>query len=112
MRSLRARLTAGVLLVLTGLLLVAGALAFREVDRSERSSFDDRLQRTAELSRATASAAINDQVPADDKRLDAVLTATNSTLLLRLGRARFVQKAMHDPIWLYPVIEGNEETRK
>ena len=87
MRSLRARLTAGVLLVLTGLLLVAGALAFRQVDRSERSGFDDRLQRTAELSRATATAAINDQVPSDDRRLDAVLTATNSTLLLRLGSA-------------------------
>jgi len=84
-RSLRARLTAGVLVVLTGLLVIAGVLAFHQVDRSERSGFDDRLRRTAELSRATASAAINDHVPADDRRLDAVLTATNSTLLLRLG---------------------------
>ncbi|MEP6955004.1 MAG: HAMP domain-containing protein, partial [Solirubrobacteraceae bacterium] len=85
MRSLRGRLTAGVLLVVGALLLIAGIIAAREVDRSQRSAFDDRLRRTAELSRATAAAAVNDQVPADDKRLDAVLTATASSLRLTVG---------------------------
>ncbi|MGZ6641531.1 MAG: sensor histidine kinase [Solirubrobacteraceae bacterium] len=85
MRSLRGRLTAGVLLALGVLLLVAGLIASHEVDSSERAAFDDRLRRTAELSRATASAAVNDQIPDDDQRLDAVLTATNSSLRLRLG---------------------------
>jgi two-component system, OmpR family, sensor histidine kinase PrrB len=85
MRSLRGRLTAGVVLVLGVLLLVAGLIASHEVDSSQREAFDDRLQRTAELSRATAAAAVNDQIPEDDKRLDAVLTATNSSLRLRLG---------------------------
>jgi signal transduction histidine kinase len=84
-RSLRGRLTAGVLLVVGALLLIAGVIAAREVDRSQRSAFDDRLRRTAELSRATAAAAVNDEVPSDDKRLDAVLTATASSLRLRLG---------------------------
>jgi two-component system sensor histidine kinase PrrB len=86
-RSLRARLTAGVVLVLAGLLLIAGLIASHEVDRSERSGFDDRLRRTAELSRATAAAAVNDQFPSEDKRLDAVLRASGSSLRLRLGSA-------------------------
>ncbi len=85
MRSLRGRLTAGVLLVVGILLLTAGLIASHEVDRSQREAFDDRLRRTAELSRATAAAAVNDQIPEDDKRLDAVLSATNSSLRLRLG---------------------------
>jgi signal transduction histidine kinase len=84
-RSLRGRLTAGVLLVVGALLLAAGLVAAHEVDSSQRAAFDDRLRRTAELSRATAAAAVNDQVPEDDKRLDAVLTATASSLRLRLG---------------------------
>jgi signal transduction histidine kinase len=79
--------TAGVVLVLAGLLLAAGLIASHEVDRSERSGFDDRLRRTAELSRATAAGVINDQVPSEDKRLDAVLRASGSSLRLRLGSA-------------------------
>ncbi|MDP9344859.1 MAG: HAMP domain-containing histidine kinase, partial [Actinomycetota bacterium] len=85
MRSLRGRLTAGVLLVVGVLLLAAGLVAAREVDSSQRAAFDDRLRRTAELSRATAAAAVNDAVPENDRRLDAVLTATASSLRLRLG---------------------------
>ena len=97
MNSLRARLTAGVVLVLAGLVLIAGVIASHEVGRSERSAFDDRLRRTAELSRATAAAAVNDQIPQDDKRLDAVLRATSSSLLLRLGSATLLDTGAPPP---------------
>ena len=85
MRSLRGRLTLGVALVLAVVLLVAGALASRYAAESERAALDDRLKRTAELSRATAIAAVNDELPENDRRLDAVLTATGSSLRLTLG---------------------------
>jgi two-component system, OmpR family, sensor histidine kinase PrrB len=84
-RSLRGRLTLGVALVLAAVLLAAGAVASHYVASSERSAFDDRLERTAELSRPTALAAVNDQLPEDDKRLDAVLSATGTSLRLTLG---------------------------
>ena len=60
MRSLRGRLTLGILVVLAGVLAVAAVLIARDVDRDERRALDDRLQRTAELSKATAVAAVND----------------------------------------------------
>jgi signal transduction histidine kinase len=85
-RSLRGRLALGVVVVLAAVLVVAGLLASREVDRSERSAFDDRLRRTAELSRATALAAVQEQLPEDDRRLDAVLSASGSSLRLLLGK--------------------------
>jgi two-component system, OmpR family, sensor histidine kinase PrrB len=84
-RSLRGRLTLGVALVLAMVLLAAGAVASHYVASSERTALDDRLERTAELSRATALAAVNDELPDNDKRLDAVLSATGSSLRLTLG---------------------------
>src|SRR4051795_9141538 len=86
MRSLRGRLTLGVLLVLAAVLAAAGAAAFHEIDASEHAALDDRLKRTAELTRPTAVAAVQKEVPAADPRLDAVLRATGSSLRLRLGR--------------------------
>ncbi|HMJ36872.1 MAG TPA: HAMP domain-containing sensor histidine kinase [Baekduia sp.] len=97
MRSLRGRLTLGVLLVLAAALAVAGALAFDEVDASERSALDDRLKRTAELSRPTAVAAVQQEVPEDDPRLDAVLRATGSSLRLRLGRVTLLDTGAPPP---------------
>ena len=85
MRSLRGRLTLGVLLVLAIVLAVAGAIASHYVDNREREAVDDRLRRTAELSRATARAEVQEELPADDKRLDNVLTATTTSLRLLLG---------------------------
>jgi signal transduction histidine kinase len=85
LRSLRARLTFGLTAVLAAVVLTAGLLAAREVDRSERDALDDRLRRTAELSRATALAAVEQEVPAGDDRLDAVLSATRTSLRLVLG---------------------------
>jgi signal transduction histidine kinase len=89
-RSLRGRLTLGVLLVLAAALTAAGAIALHEIDRAEREALDDRLKRTAELTRPTAVAAVQDEVPARDPRLDAVLRATGSGLRLTLGRVALV----------------------
>jgi two-component system sensor histidine kinase PrrB len=96
-RSLRGRLTLGVLLVLAAALAVAGALAFHEVGSSEHSALDDRLKRTAELSRPTAVAAVQQEVPEDDPRLDAVLSATGSSLRLRLGQATLIDTGAPRP---------------
>ncbi|HEX5901038.1 MAG TPA: HAMP domain-containing sensor histidine kinase [Solirubrobacteraceae bacterium] len=85
MRSLRGRLTLGVALVVAVVLLAAGAVASHYVASSERAALDDRLERTAELSRITALAAVNDELPDNDKRLDAVLSATGTSLRLTLG---------------------------
>jgi two-component system, OmpR family, sensor histidine kinase PrrB len=84
-RNLRGRLTLGVTLVLAGVLAVAGATASRYVEDSEREALDDRLRRTAELSSATARAAIEQELPENDRRLDAVLEATGTSLRLLLG---------------------------
>ncbi|MBA2515888.1 MAG: HAMP domain-containing histidine kinase [Solirubrobacterales bacterium] len=82
MRSLRAHLTAGLTVVLAVVLLGVGAFASRTADRSDRAALDDRLLRTAQLSRATALAAVQEEVPPGDDRLDAVLDATRSSLKL------------------------------
>jgi two-component system sensor histidine kinase PrrB len=85
-RSLRGRLTLGVALVIAAVLLAAGALVSRYVASSERAALDDRLERTAELSRVTALAAIQEGLPDPDRRLDAVLSASGTSLRLTLGR--------------------------
>ncbi|HWI71900.1 MAG TPA: HAMP domain-containing sensor histidine kinase [Baekduia sp.] len=97
MRSLRGRLTLGVLVVLAAVMAAAGAAAFHEIDRSERAALDDRLKRTAELARPTAVAAVQQEVPSKDDRLDAVLRATGSSLRLRLGRATLVDAGAAPP---------------
>jgi two-component system, OmpR family, sensor histidine kinase PrrB len=84
MRSLRGRLTLGVTLVLAVVLGVSGTIVARYVDDTERDALDDRLTRTAELSQDEAVAAIDQQLPEGDSRLDAVLTATNTSLRLVL----------------------------
>jgi two-component system sensor histidine kinase PrrB len=81
-RSLRSRLTFGVIAVLGAILLLAGTLASREVNRSERAALDDRLERTAELSRAAAVTAVEEELPETDRRLDAVLRGSQSSLRL------------------------------
>ena len=91
MRSLRGRLTLGVTAVLAAVLVLAGWLAARDVDRSEREALDDRLVRTAELSGATALEAVQEEVPSADDRLDAVLSATRTSLRLLLGEAALIE---------------------
>lgn len=85
LRSLRARLTLGLTAVLAFVVLAAGVLAAGAADESERAALDDRLKRTAELSRATAIAAVDEELPPGDDRLDAVLDASRSSLRLVLG---------------------------
>jgi two-component system, OmpR family, sensor histidine kinase PrrB len=97
MRSLRGRLTLGVTLLLAAVLLTAGELVARYVDRSERRALDDRLQRTAELSRATALAAVEQQLPDNDRRLDAVLTATGTSLRLLVGHTVLLDTGQAPP---------------
>jgi len=84
MRSLRGRLTLGLTLVLAVVLAGAGIVVSRYVGRSERAALDDRLKRTAELSRETALSAVQREVPAGDKRLNNVLSATGTSLRLLL----------------------------
>lgn len=91
MRNLRGRLTLLVLAVLTGILSVAGVLVTRDVGRSERQVVDDRLRRTADLSLASAQSALQEGLPGVDKRLDAVLRATGSSLRLSLAGKPLVQ---------------------
>jgi two-component system sensor histidine kinase PrrB len=89
--TLRGRLTLGVMTALAAVLLVAGLVASRQVQKSEHEAFDDRLERTAELSRATALAAVQDEVPEDDRRLDAVLEATGTSLRLVVGKSALLE---------------------
>ncbi len=86
MRSLRGRLTLGITVVLAVVLAGAGVMVSRYVDRSERAALDDRLRAIAELSRETALASVQRELPASDRRLDQVLSASDTSLRLLLGR--------------------------
>jgi two-component system, OmpR family, sensor histidine kinase PrrB len=81
-RSLRARLSLGVGLVIAVVLGVSGVLISNYAERDARETLDDRLRRTAELSRATAVDAVQNALPDTDRRLDAVLRATDSSVRL------------------------------
>ncbi|HEX6389221.1 MAG TPA: HAMP domain-containing protein, partial [Solirubrobacteraceae bacterium] len=96
MRNLRGRLTLGVTAVLAVVLAVAGVLVAREADRSDRDRLDDQLRRTVQLSRATAVAAVEQELPADDRRLENVLRGTRSSLRLTVG-SRVVLEAGDAP---------------
>jgi signal transduction histidine kinase len=86
-RSLRARLSLGVGLVIAVVLGVSGVLISNYAERTARETLDDRLRRTAELARATAVDAVQNSVPGADRRLDAVLRATHSSMRLFIGDA-------------------------
>jgi two-component system sensor histidine kinase PrrB len=85
--SLRGRLSLGVGLIVVLVLGIAGALISNYTERVARDNLDDRLRRTVELSRATAVQSVRNALPDADKRLDAVLNATNSSLRLIVGKA-------------------------
>lgn len=97
MRSLRGRLTLGLSLVLAAVLAGVGAIVLREVERDQREAVDDRLVRTAELSRATAVRAIEETVPLGDERLNAVLRATSTSVRVTLGGAEIVRTGEPPP---------------
>src|SRR3954453_4160159 len=91
MHSLRGRLTLWITLVLAAVLALAGILAARDVDHSERAALDERLVRTAQLSGPNALEAVQQQLPSADTRLDAVLSATQTSLRLVVGDTALVQ---------------------
>jgi two-component system sensor histidine kinase PrrB len=96
-RSLRSRLTLGITLVLAVVLAGAGIVVSRYVDRSEHAALDDRLKRTAELSRETAVAAFRQELPPGDRRLDNVLSATGTSLRLLLDRRQVLASGQPPP---------------
>src|SRR3954468_20383921 len=96
MHSLRGRLTLWITLVLAAVLALAGVLAARDVDHSERAALDERLVPTAQLSVPNALEAVQQQLPSADTRLDAVLSATQTSLRLVLGDTALVQTG--DPV--------------
>jgi len=102
-RNLRSQLTLGVLVVLAVVLGVAGVLVTRDVERAERQVIDDRLKRTAELTRVTAVDIVQEGLPEDaDGQLDDVLRATGSSLRLRVGTQVVVQSGVRLPATLTP----------
>jgi signal transduction histidine kinase len=96
-RSLRARLTLGITLVLAVVLAGAGVMVSGYVDRSERHALDDRLKATAELSRETALASVQQALPSSDRRLDQVLSATGTSLRLLLGGRVLLESGQAPP---------------
>jgi signal transduction histidine kinase len=96
MRSVRGRLTLWITVVVAVVLALAGLLAARDVNSSERDALDDRLVRTAELSGATALEAVQKELPSADARLTAVLSATRTSLRLTLGGTELVETG--DPV--------------
>lgn len=85
------------MVVLAAVLLVAGVTVSRYVERTERRAFDDRLKRTAELSQEEALAAIEQELPSSDRRLDAVLEATGTSLRVLLGDATLLDTGAQPP---------------
>jgi signal transduction histidine kinase len=80
--------------VLTVVLLLGGAFVARESDRAERGSVDDRLQRTAELLDSLAEAIVNDEEPPEDPRLDRLLRASRSSIVVSLGGAPLYEEGV------------------
>lgn len=97
LRNLRSRLTFGLVAVLTVVFVLGGLVIARDSDRSERSGVDDRLRRTAELSDTAALAAIEEESPEPDARLDNVLRATGSSLKVTVGPAPVVEAGIDFP---------------
>jgi len=107
----RNRLTLGVSSVLAVVLAIAGVLVARDVDRTERQAVDDRLERTAVLLRGSALAALEQETPGLDRRLENVLAATGSSLRLSLSGRVVVQSGTvlprRAPLGLHTVsVEG------
>src|SRR3954467_2959858 len=91
MRSLRGCLTLWITLVLAVVLALAGLLAARDVDNSERAALDDRLVKTAQLSGQKPPEGGARRLPSAATRLAAVRTATQPSLRLTLGDTTLVE---------------------
>jgi signal transduction histidine kinase len=60
------------------------------VERNERETVDDRLQRTAEITQANALLALEREVPLDSTELDDVLRASGTSVRLQVGGLDFL----------------------
>ena len=96
MRSLRSRLTLGITIVLALVLSGAGVMVSRYVARSERAALDDRLKRTAALSRDTLLQALDEGLR-KDKRLNNVLIANRTSLRLLLRNDQLLAYGLPAP---------------
>ncbi len=112
MRSLRSQLTLGVLVVLTAVLGGAGLYVLADVERSERAVIDDRLERTAELTRVTAVNIVAEGLPTDgsNRQLDDVLRASGSSLRLIVGGQPVVEAGVPLPKGLKPPLGFSTRT--
>ncbi|MDX6683782.1 MAG: two-component system, OmpR family, sensor histidine kinase PrrB [Solirubrobacteraceae bacterium] len=106
MRSLRGRLTIGITLVLAVAIAGAGIMVSRYVDGSERDALDERLERTAALSRETSLDALETAVPPRDRRLDDVLSASRTSLRLIVGGLTIRESGARPPSDFIPKRDG------
>jgi len=97
LRHLRSRLTLGVVAVLAVVLGIGGVVVVRDQDGTERRAIDDRLKRTAELTDTTALAAVEQEVPEADPRLNQVLRATGSSLRVTVGATTLITAGVSLP---------------
>jgi signal transduction histidine kinase len=105
-RSLRGRLTVGITLVLAVVIAGAGIMVSRYVDRSERAALDERLERTAALSRETSLEALQSEVPPPDRRLNSVLGASRTSLRLIVGGSVIRESGARPPSDVIPRRDG------
>lgn len=89
-RSLRSRLTLGVVAVLAVVLLLGGTYVANQAARTDNQTTDDRLQRTAELLDEYAGRIFDSGEPPRDQRLEGVLRRNRSSVILSLGLSRTV----------------------
>jgi signal transduction histidine kinase len=105
-RSLRGRLTIGITLMLAAVIIGSGVMVSRYVDRSERAALDERLARTAVLSRETSVEALQTEVPPPDRRLNSVLGASRTSLRLIVGGAVIRESGAPPPSDRIPARDG------
>ena len=106
MRSLRGRLTIGITLVLAIAIAGSGIMVSRYVHRSERDALDERLERTAALSRETSVDALQMAIPPRDRRLDDVLSASGTSLRLIVGSTAIRDSGATPPSDVIPKRDG------
>ncbi|MEA2170233.1 MAG: two-component system, OmpR family, sensor histidine kinase PrrB [Solirubrobacteraceae bacterium] len=87
MRSLRGRLSLGVGLVIALVLGVFGVLISNYAERVAHNGVDDRLQRTAVAFRQLAVEAVSKAIPRADRKLNAVLGGSSSSLRITVGKS-------------------------
>jgi signal transduction histidine kinase len=96
----------GITFVLAIVMAGSGIMVSRYVDRSERAALDERLERTAALSRETSIEALQTAVPPRDRRLDDVLSASGTSLRLIVGGVTLRASGTRPPSDVIPKRDG------